>query len=144
MKEILPHVGWCKMSSIHRRCSVEFTLWGVGFILQSVSWSVLWKHCRPPLRCKGRFLASLGVHVRSERCTPYALSFKSKHRLTPHLTSCTPPYTFNPFLNPPSKSTLKSLKTQKAPPNNQHNNPETQQPTKSKQQSRTQPKTQST
>ena len=32
--------------------------------------------------------------------------FFSKHRLTPHLTSYTPPYTFTPFLNPPKKSTL--------------------------------------
>ena len=34
------------------------------------------------------------------------LGFRSKHRLTPHLTSYTPPYTFIPFLNPPTNSTL--------------------------------------
>ena len=32
--------------------------------------------------------------------------------LPPHLTSCTPPYTFNPFLNPPNKSTFQNTKTQ--------------------------------
>ena len=40
---------------------------------------------------------------------------RSKSRLTPHLTSYTPPYAFTPILNPPNKSTLQTA-IHKAPP----------------------------
>ena len=36
----------------------------------------------------------------------------SKHMLALHLTSYTPPYIFNPFLNPPNISTSQNTKTQ--------------------------------
>ena len=42
-------------------------------------------------------------------------SSASKHRLTPHLTSYTPPYTFSPFLNPPKISTPQNTKTRSTP-----------------------------
>ena len=42
-------------------------------------------------------------------------SYYSKHRLTPHLTSYTPPYTFTPFLNLPKISTPQNIKTRSTP-----------------------------
>ena len=61
---------------------------------------------------------------------------------TPH-TLYPPPMLSPHFSNRLTFQPLNPSK-HKAPPNNQYNNPETKQPTKSKQQSRTQPKTQST